>query len=260
MSNLCIQVEGYVSPFAGQLPTVQTEDLIYVERYEADAYGHWLFGTDSSSLVDKVNARSLTVQAGATVQPTFSSNHVELANKNGNALISDLVDAALTDITAIFVVKTSTAGLHVIGGNLPASSSTTASGSGVFVNANKSYINSKPAVANGTGSISNATSNQVIDQVNNFLVAMSINKTTKECLIYTLQNGVESSFSSAFSGTYETSPNHISVGNGYYTASSAGPTTSFAEAIIYNKALSLAEIKAVAGRAKVRQEHRGVTF
>ena len=259
MSNLCIQVEGYVSPFANQLPKVQTEDLIYIEKYEADAYGHWLFGTDSSSLVDKVNARNLTVQAGATVQPTFNSNYVQLANQNGNALISDLVDAALTDITAIFVVKTSTAGLHIAGGNLPTSSSTTASGSGIFVSANKSYLNSKPAVANGTGFISNVTSGQVIDQVNNFLVAMSINKTTKQCLIYTMQSGIESSFSSAFSGTYENSPNHISVGNGYYTAA-AGPTTSFAEAIIYDKALSVAELQAVATRAKLRQQNRGITF
>ena len=43
--NLCFQVEGYVSPFANQLPKVQTEDLIYIEKFEEDAYGHWFAHT-----------------------------------------------------------------------------------------------------------------------------------------------------------------------------------------------------------------------
>lgn len=259
MSNLCIQVEDYVSPFAGQLPVVQTQDLIYIEKFEADAYGHWMFGVDSSSLVDRVNARSLTLQVGATIPPVYSANHVQLANLNGNALISDLVDAAATNITAVFIAKASTAGLHIIGGNLPPSASTAASGSGVFVSANKSYLNSRPLAANATGMISNVTSNQVFDQTNNVLIAISVNKTTKQCIIYTQQNGVESSTTSAYTGTYETSPNKISVGNGYYTAAS-GPTTSFVEAIIYDKALSVAELQAVATRAKLRQQNRGIAF
>jgi len=259
MSNLCIQVEDYVSPFAGQLPVVQTQDLIYIEKFEQDAYGHWMFGVDSSSLIDKVNARSLTLQVGATIPPVYSANHVQLANLNGNALISDLVDAAATNITAVFIAKASTAGLHVIGGNLPPSGLGTASGSGVFVSANKSYLNSRPLAANGTGMISNVTSNQVIAQTNNFLIAISVNKTTKQCIIYTQQNGVESSTTSAYTGTYESSTNKISVGNGYYAAA-LGPTTSFVEAIIYNKALSVAEIQGVATRAKLRQQNRGITF
>ena len=259
MSNLCIQVEDYVSPFAGQLPVIQTEDLIYIEKFEEDAYGHWMFGVDSSSLVDRVNARSLTPQAGAKIPPVYSTNHVQLENLGGNALISDLVDAAATNITAVFIVKVSTTGLHIIGGNLPPTASTTASGSGVFVSANKSYFNVIPLVANATGMISNVTSNQVIDQKNNVLIAISINKTTKLCVIYTQQNGVESSTTSAYTGTYETSPNKISVGNGYYTAVSAS-TTSFVEAIIYDKALSVAELQAVASRAKTRQANRGIAF
>ena len=259
MSNLCIQVEDYVSQFAGQLPVVQTQDLIYIEKFEKDAYGHWLFGSDSSSLIDKVNGRSLTLQVGATIPPVYSANHVQLSNLKGNALISDLVDAAATNITAVFIAKASTAGLHIIGGNLPHSSSITASGSGVFVGSNKPYLNLKPLVASSTGMISNVTSNQDIDQTNNLLIAISVNKTTKQCILYTQQNDIESIKTTAYAGTYETSPNKISVGNGYYTAAS-GPTVSFVEAIIYDKALSVAELQAVATRAKLRQQKRGLTF
>lgn len=263
MTNLCFQIDGYVSPFADQLPKVQTEDLIYIEKYEEDAYGHWIFGGNSGSLIDKVNSKALTLAPSATINPTFSETGVTISVAHGNCLLSDLPDSATQNLTMCAVVKCNTTALSILLGNLPDSFNTTVSGVSVFMSANKPYLTVKPTTAQASGNgIQSLTVPNDINQTQNFFIALSLDKTTKRGIIYVNQQNIELSNQSTFSASaYVSSNNELSIGNRAYTASNtASNTASFAEAIIFDKALSLSEMKAVANRAKTRQTKRGNAF
>lgn len=257
MSNLLFQADTFVSSRA--LPTLSNiDDLIYIEKYETDAYGHWIFD-NNDPLVSKSNGATLTVQAGATTQPVFSSIGVAIGASNGNALISGLTDDATQDVTMVLVCKTSDTTLNILGGTLTNSNSTTENGFGVFASANKTYINAKPLAASNTGGLSNVTTDQVITQTNYFLVAVTIAKSSKTLGIYTQQSNVESNKALIFSSVYDTSAKKVAVGNGYYTSTGAA-TQTVVEAIIYDKVLTVAQLQAVAARSKVRMLNRGIDF
>ncbi|HCG3526485.1 DUF1833 family protein [Acinetobacter baumannii] len=52
--------------------------------------GQWVFENSSASLVDKVNNRLLTLQSGATVQPTYTESGVTISTAVGNNAYSIL--------------------------------------------------------------------------------------------------------------------------------------------------------------------------
>lgn len=246
--NLTIQVENYVSPFATTLPKITTEDLIYIEKFEVDAYGHWLFGTDNSSLVDKVNGRSLTLQAGATVQPAYGTGYVQLTNDDGSSLQSQLLDSAVTQFTMSCVAMPENTGLSVLIGTL--GSSADANGAGLFTSANKVY-------ATVRGGVSSLDSGLALDMAKPVFVSLSVNKTTNVVNFVVQQNGV--AYQKTGATTYVDAASPISIGNSRYL-SSAIYKSKFYEAIIHDKALSLNEMLLVANRAKIRQEKRGIIF
>ena len=260
MANLFFQATGFVSQ--RNLPVLSNiDEIIYTEKYEADAYAHWVFGTDNTSLTDKVNSRNLTVQAGATIQPTFTANNIVLSASVGNALITDLVDTASQNTTFCAVVKTSVTALSILIGNLVSSGATTSSGQGIFASAGQGYMTVKPAAANATGganSVAPLPAND-ITQTDFFFIAGSHDKASKTVVIYTERLGVGGTRQTIYTGTYEASVNKIAIGNGYYAGVVPG-TFTFAEAIIYNKVLTLSQMQAVAVRAKKRMQNRGITF
>ncbi|MFK6686143.1 hypothetical protein Q4372_16915 [Acinetobacter baumannii] len=259
MSNLVFQDTSYVSS-RNDLPVVQNiSDVLVSTRYEKDAYAHWAF-YGNEPLKDKVNSRSLTLQAGAAIPPSYSSLGVALTNAKGSALISDLIDNASTNITVILVAKADGTGLYLMGMTLPTTGSTTESGFGAYVSSNKAYVNVKPLIAASRGGVSNLSTNQTFDQTTPFLVAVSIDKVKKTVLLYSFKDGIDGQVSSSFLSTYENANKAIAVGNAYYTASESGFRTTFTEAILYNKALTLNEIKAVAKRCQARLAARGITI
>lgn len=259
MTNLLIQDTSFVSS-RNDLPVIQNiSDVLISTRYEKDSYGHWAF-YGNAPLIDKVNSRSLTLQVGATIPPTYNSQGVVLTNAKGSALLSDLIDNATTDITVVLVAKADGTGLYLMGMTLPTTGTTTESGFGAYVSSNKAYVNVKPLIAVSTGGVSNLSTNQTFDQTTPFLVAVSINKANKTVLLYSFKNGVDGQVSSSFLSTYENSSKAVAVGNAYYTASESGFRTTFTEAILYNKALTLNEIKAVAKRCQARLAAKGITI
>ena len=259
MPNLTFQNSDFISSRT-DLPIIQNvTDVMPSARFETDSYGHWSFIGDTP-LVDKVNNKLLTLQTGAAVQPIFSNAGVALTNANGSALLSDLVDSTTQNVTAIFVAKTTNNSLYILGMTLPTSSSTTENGSGVYLSADKAYLNVKPLAANGTGGISGLTTNQNISQTSYCLVAVSIDKAKKTALLYTMKNGVDSFMSTAFTSNYDVSTKKLSVGNAYYSVGEFGVKTTFAEAVLYNKALSLNELRLVANRMKFRLAQNGISF
>lgn len=251
MTNLCIQIEGYVSPFADQLPKVQTEDLIYIEKFEEDAYGHWLFEKDSSSLIDRVNSRSLTLQVGATVLPEYATNYVRLGAAMGNSLQSELLDSAVTGFTMSALVLPEDVSLRVLFGCLGSNDFPT--GGGVFTSASKVYLTARTGV-------SSLDAGLALDMSKPVFVSFSINKTTGTSNLVAMQNGII--VEKTLNGAYVASGAALSVGNNRYTTSATYNSlrNKFYEAIIHDKALSLSEMKAIANRAKVRHANRGLTF
>lgn len=260
MSDLLFQTD-FISGRT-DLPKVQNiEDIIYVETYEKDAYDHWLFGKDSSSLVGKVHGRQLTLQAGATVQPVYGANSVTLAAKNGSALLTDLVDTSAQNMTLSVVAKASVAAneLAIIMGNLVPTSYTQSSGLGIFAIAEKGYVTVKPLTAAGTGGANSITPGNDIDQTDYFFLAASINKSAKTVIIYAERLGAGASNQTIWGSAYEASSNKIAIGNGFYSSTSTG-TLNFAEAIAFDKALTLPDLQGVAKRSKPRMKNRGIIF
>lgn len=257
MSNVFIQLDYACK--RTDLPKINdVQDIVYVEKFEASAYGHWLF-LDSTPLVDRVNGRTLTQPVGATIAPVITTEGVRLSNQLGNGLISDLADGATTGITQFSVCKVSATALANIQGDLVGSASTTSSGTGVYISANKVYANMKPLIASNTGALNGTTVSNTVALNDFVLVAHCIDKLSKKMTLYVLDGVVENSVTNNFAPAYEANTNKIGIGNNYYSPGNSGLLTTI-ETIIFDKALTLAEIKKVAQRTKLRLENRGIVF
>ena len=71
------------------LPQLAAADYELLVNYEPDAWGHWLFGVSSSSLIDLTQGKALTL-AGTAL--TYNSNGVVIAGGLNSGLVSGLVD------------------------------------------------------------------------------------------------------------------------------------------------------------------------
>jgi hypothetical protein len=258
MSNLTFQSSDFVSTRT-DLPVLQSiTDVLPSTRYEKDAYGHWAF-YESEPLKDKVNSRELTLQVGAAIQPVFTNQGVALTNAKGSALMSNLDDSSTQNITAVYIAKTTGLGLYLLGPTLTSSGLTTESGFGVYAGLDsqdsdkpKIFMNLKPKKADSTGGFSNIRTNQEIQFTTPFLVAISVDKMKKTATLYVLKGENDSFVSTSYTANYEDSLKKIAVGNAYYPAAESGTRTIFAETILYDRALSLNQLKVVAQRCKNR--------
>ncbi|MGQ1463570.1 hypothetical protein ACT4VL_10200 [Acinetobacter baumannii] len=258
-SQLFFQAKNFVSKRS--LPKLSNVDDL-LPNLEYDAYGHWVFKNTSSSLIDKVNNRLLALQSGATVQPVYSESGVTISTAVGNALVSDLSDTSTQSVTLTAVVKCSSTALSILLGNLVPSGSTLSSGLGGFASAGKAYLTLKAITGTGGAGIGSLTPAASITQTNNFFIAISVNKATKKGIIYVQQMGAESSNEATYEApSYDAALNKFAFGNNAYTGSNVpANTATFAEGVIFDKALTLDEIKAVAARAKSRMDNRGISF
>ncbi|EHU2650156.1 hypothetical protein ACIN5162_1832 [Acinetobacter baumannii OIFC0162] len=255
-TNIFFQASGYVSQ--RNLPIIKNiEDIIYTEKFEQTSYDHWLF-LDETPLVGRVNNRVLSLQGGATVPPVYSSEGMALANAKGSAMLTDLTDNSSTSITAVYVTKCTTDTLHLLGMTLPNTNAPNENGFGAYLSGNKAYLNLKPLLANSGGALQGLTNNQAITQAEFCITAVSVNKSTNEVILYTQQNGVESWVEGSFSGIYENMAKKIAVGNAYYNVADSGAKTKYLEAIIFDRALEVDEIKGVASRSRVRLLNRNI--
>lgn len=259
MNQIFFKANGFETK-RSQPKLSNVEELI--PNYEYDAYGHWVFETSSASLVDKVNNKTLTLQSGAAYTPVYSSVGVTISTAVGNALVSDLSDTSTQSITLAAVVRCSSTALAILLGNLVPSTSTTSSGLSAFSSDGKGYLTVKPVTANSLAGISSLTPPVGHNQTSNFFIAISVDKTTKKGIIYVKQNTSESTNEATYTASsYQTSANKYAVGNSVYTTTNnLANTATFAEAIIFNKALTLVEIQALAGRSKERMDNRGISL
>ena len=257
MSHLFFKATGFTS--SRDLPQLSGVEPL-IPNVENKAYAHWLFGGSASSLVDVVNNKQLTLQPGATINPAYSENGVTISTAYGNSLLSDITDAASQNITMIAVVRCNTTSLAVLLGNLLPTGVNTSSSCGAFASAGKAYATVKPSVS-GSGVLNSLTPPASITQTSTFFIAVIVDKVAQKAVIHIEQGAVDSSNEGVFSSTYETSLNKIAVGNNCYTTSATtSNTATYNEVIIFDRALTLAEIQAVATRSKERLANRNVSF
>lgn len=259
MTQLFFQAKNFVSKRS--LPKLSNVDDL-LPNLEYEAYGHWVFENTSDSLTDKVNNRLLALQNGATVQPVYSESGVTISTALGNALVSDLSDTSTQSVTETAVVKCNNTQLAILLGNLVPGDSTTSSGLAGFASAGKGYLTVKTTAAAGSRGISSLALASRHNQTTNFFIAISVDKATKKGIIYVQQNSAELTNEAVYTApVYESALNNFAFGNNAYTGSNnPANTATFAEAIIFDKALTLDEIKAVATRSKNRMANRGIIF
>lgn len=261
MAHLFFKAAGFTS--GRSLPQLSNVEPL-IPNVENKAYGHWIFGVDESSLIDVVNGKILSLQSGATVNPSYSENGLTISTAYGNSLQTDLIDSPTQDFTFCAVVRCNVSALSILLGNLPPSNDGTTSGTGLFASGGKAYLTSKPtaAAAASSNGISSLAAPQNIVQTSNFFIAASIDKTMKKGIIYVQQADAESSNEATYNAlAYEQPSKKIAIGNNAYTtAITAANTATFAETILFSKALTLAEIQAVALRSKSRLVNRNIVF
>lgn len=228
------------------LAVIPTNNIKYLATNEYGAYEHWVFDRGATSLTGLVNSRALTVQ-GAT--PTYNSNNLSLSKSFGNGLISPKDESR--NMTMCFVYKVSEVSginntLAGTRGNFGTAGSfmfgTVASG------VSQLYSNQTPAFQAGPLTVSNGT----------WVFAALSEDDSAGTMTDTVFVGGGAS-STLTGGTLKTvSTNKVALGNAYTTDANAG-TQQFAEFIIFDRSLTVAEIADVYGRSKKRMAALGIS-
>lgn len=246
MQNVFIEAKGFISQ--RNLPVVSRVAPIIPEiEYEASAYGHWVFDNSGTQLTSKVGPKVLTVQAGATVQPEYGPNYVELASKNGNALMTDLLDN-VAQFTMMGVIHPRGTGLDISMGTL--SSGTGSTGASCFTSAGVPYITirTNPASLAVGGSIPSDSP---------LFVALSVDVPTNT---YTALVGIQGQVFTKSGGiTWNKSDTAIALGNSRYLSTNVNKMRAY-EFAVFNKSCTLEELINMEYRARKRCQLRGITY
>lgn len=238
------------------LPLVSEADVQYLVDYEPTSYDHWIFDKGGvAGLTGRNQGKLLTPQSDA---PAYSGAHLTLNTASGKALLTDLEDSAAPQdtICAIFRPQVS-AGMHFPFGCLGETGNNT--GGGPYLQGTEpsrnifltyrinvaSAVNTGVPVAGG----------------NWYFLAVSRNFAAGAgAKALTMLLGGQSPYVLSNSLLYgrAASPRKQALGNPYYAAAGAG-SMDFAEFVVFNKALSAAELAAVYARSKARMAARGIT-
>jgi len=230
------------------LPQLAATDYELLVDYEPDSWGHWSFGTSSASLTDLTQGKALTLAGTA---PTYNSTGVVVAGGLNTGLLSDLADG--TERTLCAVIKIPDLSSYI--GAAVAGNVGTSDGFGMFVHKSSGQYGILPLVRGGTGITGDTFAGlNVGDYV---FMAISYTQTGSNKLNKFFGGKLSSSITSATAKT--ASAVKMAFGNIAYSTSSYHAPLEISEGILYDRALSLAEIAAVYARSKTRMATRGIT-
>lgn len=232
------------------LPSINIDDADFLigDPYEDDAEGHWLFGTDSGSLVSRQSADTLTLQSTA---PTYFSNYLTTAGF-GNALLTPY-DDALAQTMCIVIQRPAAGGNKIICGAFRDESE----GSGIY-QAGSTTTGPKMRVWNH--SAMDIAWPSGLDVGEWCFLALSENfPTAKEEKSY-IGGQTATQVTTGTSKTPATTETKIAIGNAYFNTYSAQTDVNVAEFIYFASALSVAQLDAVYARSRTRMENRGITL
>lgn len=234
------------------LPVIPGADIERLYPYEADAYGHWLFGGSSASLTDQVNGRSLTVQSDGVSYPDAA--YLSMSGAQGKGILTDIEETAtIADTIAIVVRRTVSGPIGMIFGSLSPSTDTPTSGFSPFFSPGDSIW----VRANGLNTSSNTGLTDAQDTWH--FIATSRDFAVASHPSKVLVGGQAIYERTDASGTFEPAPppRKIAIGSAYYNASNL--TMDVAEFMYFDRAMSAAELTDLYARSKARQAARGVT-
>ncbi|WP_025095793.1 hypothetical protein [Acinetobacter soli] len=212
---------------------------------ELDSFDHWVFVENDTPLVGIINNKTLTAQAG-TVAPVYSSLGVTLAGSQNNGLLSTFLDAASNDYTIACVQKRNNTQNSIL------------LGSSVSILLNGAV---QPVFqVRGVSPLVSPTAPVLPNTTSAFFSCISVNKTSKTINSYFLQNAYELAQTNTYTGAYTAANLPIGVGNVGFAFGADAATAITHEFIIFDKALSAAEIKSLALRARDRLNIVGIYF
>lgn len=238
-------------PFAvsnAALPQLAATDYELLVNYEPDAWGYWNFGTSSASLVDLTQGKALTLAGTA---PTYNSTGVVVAGGLNSGLLSDLADGTERTLCAVIKIPDLSS---FVGSNV-AGNVGTSDGFGMFVHKSSGAYGILPIVRGGTGITGDTFAGLAVGDY--VFLAISYTQTGSNKLNKFFGGKLSSSITSATAKT--ASAVKMAFGNIAYSTSTYHSPLEISEGILYDRALSLAEIAAVYARSKQRMATRGIT-
>lgn len=250
MTQIFFKAEGFVS---GRTLSILTNVESLISVVEKEAYDHWIFNNGSASLFGLNVRKSLTLRAGATVQPIYHGNGVEISTLTANPLLSDFSDLSSNNYTLAAVITGvgTPVGLTQLMGNLPIP--TAGSGAGAFLEGSRINFNVRPVT-----NTSNVSNTSALDTLKPFLVIYSINKQSKVQTMYVEQSGNIFETTKAFAQAYTANGNVLAMGNIALTSSASERKMKYSEFIIFPKALNASEMRLLAKRSKDRMVNLGI--
>lgn len=253
MSNLFT-----ILPFSVNNPAltlIPSSDYQRLSDFETDSYEHWLFDKgNQSELTGIVNGRILTVQSTA---PTYSGNYLSIPSDEGKGLLTDMGEIAgqIDTICVVFRYSTST-GVVIPFGSLSKTVDASLGGGAPYIgNASRDLLlQYRPTNINSIDTLKDipAASWQFIAVSRNMATGGIVRTLVGGQAVHEITVSAVSSYIPAASGR------KIALGSAYYNAV-AGVTLDFAEAVVFDRQLSAAELHGVYTRAKARMAACGIT-
>lgn len=231
------------------LPQLAATDFELLVDYEPDAYEHWALGGNATCLAGLAHGKMLTPQASSHV---FNANSVAIDGSVGNALVSDLPDGP--ELTMCAVLKLPA--LANAKGIVPFGCAGTSDGGSALLYYTTSGGYTLGALLRGSttpGSMAFA-GEAAGDWV---FFGMSQSFTGDNVLIRA--GSLLTANTAPITGEKTHAAANIAIGNSRYSTPTYDGDFEAAEFIIYNRALSAAELAAVYSRSKGRLARRGIT-
>lgn len=225
------------------MPIISSADIDYLIPLESSAYDHWMFDRGAASLTGMVLGRMLT--PGATA-PTFGSNYVSLATIPAGALKTPKNDAASQTLCVVYR-RPSASTLRYLAGSLDGASGSSLLALGTALGG--VYGNQRPFAQIGPATHPGVQGDWVFAAFSEKTVGAS-----KEQI---LMVGGQPVLSSTVANK-TVAARQVVLGNGY-DAASGDSIIDFAEFIVFDKALTAAELQDVYLRAKTRMGSVGIT-
>lgn len=210
-------------------------------------YSVYLFGVNDSSLNSVISDKKLIAKSPSTT--TYDADSVIVTATTGKHLESSLLDS--DDVTVVGVATNTSATLKPLVGNLQPRATGTGSSWGVFLENNLIYLTVRPTPT--TDDINSINMNASLTVGQPFTFGISLNKTTKKVIFTCSQNGVVTEVEKTFTTNYAKTGLPLSLGDIAYSTTGTG-TIKFKEATVYDKALTLIELRAATLTASNRHK------
>lgn len=225
-------------------PAIDAADMSLIYTPESGAHGHWLFGPDATSKTTLIGSGTLTDQDDA---PTYSTAYASIDSRD--SLLTDISDGTSQALSMCAVLRIPSAehsGFNFLLGNL-----VSGAGSG------RSIYASTGALLFRVGGASNTSIGLTLAADTWYFVAFSHDPTDDTDSLRVVVGG-----SDAVSQDYDSTgivagSSNFAIGDPAYN-SAGSQTVDYAEAIIFDGMLTVAQMEAIYHRSLIRMSERSI--